>query len=701
MLALVEPLMLNTIMDRPNLGCAMLIAACEQSGIKTRLVLGQTTYLREMFLEDSDEIIELLNAVEDDEIPSALAQYKRFVLGEGEAELKDRLKGVYCSTIAAKSLRDYLNSAQVNKLTNHFLNMLIVYYYHLDKLNHTNLRLIDRYCSRIINCRPDYIGFSLYNGFEPIIRSIMKRVKEELDIPIIVGGSFSAHLQENDVKFIFEHEIVDYLIIGQGEYALPNLIKRIKKRNTSNINIPNVCFKEAGKIIINEREVIKNLDELPFPDFSQFELDLYLTPVRILPLQAGRGCTWRKCAFCNHHDIYLGKYTAFSIKRIVETIEHYRNTYGCNHIAFHDEELPPEVAKAICAALIDKGIKGIYLYTYARLTKGFTQDVLRLMYRVGFRAISWGMESGCQRILDLMNKGTDLSTMENILRLSSEEGISNLCWVIFGFPGETKNDANKTVAFLERNHEFIDLSILQPFGLLRGSPIAKNPSRWNIVIPDADTKRTEREMYYPSYSINNYAVQKGMNIDETKRFFNVLLKKADLNIIKLASERFRFVPMIHTARMLCFLLSSFGLIDKETMRIKHKDKKCGKVFPVILGTIRRTGKKIELLPLVTQETLLINLIRPPEALKLNDMEYQSYLLSQGTHSFSEILKNVYEGFGDSYVEKEISIIVKSFFEKLLDKDMVIGLNQRLLDQETESAAKALVSLTSLSHGSEL
>ena len=78
---------------------------------------------------------------------------------------------------------------------------------------------------------------------------------------------------------------------------------------------------ESGSFILNIEKndlgVINNLDKLPYPDYSQFDLDLYLTPKRILPLQTARGCSWRKCAFCSHHAIDLGNYKTFSIIKSV------------------------------------------------------------------------------------------------------------------------------------------------------------------------------------------------------------------------------------------------------------------------------------------------------------------------------------------------------------------------------------------------
>lgn len=94
---------------------------------------------------------------------------------------------------------------------------------------------------------------------------------------------------------------------------------------------------------------------------------------------------------------------------------------------------------------------------YGRPTEGYNDDGLfRLMHKAGFREMLWGIESGSQRVLDLMDKGTKISTIGQVLEKSSKHNIANLCFIIFGFPGETKKEAEKTIAFLTEHADHID-----------------------------------------------------------------------------------------------------------------------------------------------------------------------------------------------------------------------------------------------------
>ena len=128
----------------------------------------------------------------------------------------------------------------------------------------------------------------------------------------------------------------------------------------------------------------------------------------------------------------------------------------------------------------------VRLDAYARLEKGFLDDdLLPRMAEAGFRTLYWGLESGNDRVLKSMRKGTTTRRAAAILEAAARAGLSNHCFVLVGFPGETLAEAEDTLAFLEEHAEAIDAIGLQAFVLSRDAPVGKDPARWGLV-PHAD-----------------------------------------------------------------------------------------------------------------------------------------------------------------------------------------------------------------------
>jgi radical SAM superfamily enzyme YgiQ (UPF0313 family) len=190
-------------------------------------------------------------------------------------------------------------------------------------------------------------------------------------------------------------------------------------------------------------------------------------------MMTARGCEWSNCAFCNHHATYKG-YRELSQDRVVETIETYKKRYKTDMIMFHDETFTARRARNIVDQLPDANY---FSYAYP---KGYNKTLLKKMYDKGFRVLVWGVESGCQDILNSMRKGTQADEVAQILKDSHEVGITNVAFIMFGFPGETREHAEETVQFLNRNAEYIERHAATTFRLEENSPIWQRPEIWGV-----------------------------------------------------------------------------------------------------------------------------------------------------------------------------------------------------------------------------
>lgn len=319
------------------------------------------------------------------------------------------------------------------------------------------------------------------------------------------------------------------------------------------------CFlMENNQLKKNEIKNIVDLDELPAPDFSQFSFNKYFINEKILPLQSARGCSWRRCAFCTHHQSYLNEYRQFSIKRIADIIKEYREKYKCKFIVFHDEEIPPKRAKELSDEIIKNGLYEMKYYAYARLVAGFNNALLEQMYKAGFRTISWGLESASDKILQLMRKGINAKVAETVLKISHRKGISNICWLIFGFPGENKDDALETIRFLKKNNANIDMVLISEFILEKGSPIYSKLEK--------------------SDNLNQF--QNNYNVKELVDNIQV---KDQLNMIKLTNREFKSFVFSNISRMLLFYLKSNRIVPYNKKKKQSDHNWYSNTIPIIIG----------------------------------------------------------------------------------------------------------------------
>jgi radical SAM superfamily enzyme YgiQ (UPF0313 family) len=157
-----------------------------------------------------------------------------------------------------------------------------------------DLSIVKRLYEEIEKSRPDIVGFSIKAQLgvlsDPLFRVTARLVKERLDVPVVVGGQFTSGqpIETLHTSLTLSMKDIDYLVRGNADLSLPSLIDSIDRGEVPR-NVPNVSYREDGKIVDNPVELIKDLDSLPIPDFSQFDLDAY-APVRILPMLTARGC---------------------------------------------------------------------------------------------------------------------------------------------------------------------------------------------------------------------------------------------------------------------------------------------------------------------------------------------------------------------------------------------------------------------------
>ncbi len=455
----------------PDLGIAHLLGQCKKEGITANLVQGSP---------------ETLKCLLDDSVFDLFAdEYKNVVKERGETWFKDFLRFNY-EIATSSEISDKTNPESLEDLWQ-------LTTYMRDKV--WPVWLPEQLYSKIEKTKPDVVGFSLWDFYSypqlnKALVSIMERLKQESGMRVLVGGpGTTTQTSRKEIQKIFNP---DYIVHHEGEEALIKLLENSDRR------IPNVSTKDYD----SECKPVKDLDALAIPDFSQYDLDSFFLPERVLPLMTSRGCDWSRCAFCNHHASYKG-YREHSPERVAEVIETYKKKYNTEMIMFHDETFTSDHARRLTDHLPQA-----YYYSYAS-PKGFDKPLLKKMYDKGFRVLVWGVESGSQEVLNSMRKGTDIREVERIIRDAHGVGITNVTFIMFGFPGETKEQARETVEFLRRNSQYIERHATTQFMLMESSPIWINPDMWGVKI---------KKNF-------NYSVKDGMSPKDVGKFLQELNKE--------------------------------------------------------------------------------------------------------------------------------------------------------------------------------
>ncbi len=371
--------------------------------------------------------------------------------------------------------------------------------------------------------KPDLIGLSVLYQHQVVFAALLaKLIKKQSNAKIVVGGALVSVMAEPEKLFttpftpaktnspeIFLKEFWDYLIPGEGELGLCHLCQA--ENGADLASVPNLIYFSDNELQINPPGMVE-IETLPYPDFSHFKLDKYLTPEPVLPLMTSRGCPWGKCTFCTHHHSYL-RYRTRSIEICVEEIKFLQKQYGCNSFYYYDEMIPPQRFKKLAGLILDEGLEIDY-GAYAKPVKDFTTDLCDLIQRSGCRVLQWGVEAASQRILELMSKGTDIREVEKVLAHSAKAGMYNLVFFLFGFPSETREELQQTLTFIDRNRENIHALSSGTFVLTGGSQIHREPEKFFI---SRIWGREDSSILYP---VLDYDVGQGMSAKEVRQHFN-------------------------------------------------------------------------------------------------------------------------------------------------------------------------------------
>jgi len=318
--------------------------------------------------------------------------------------------------------------------------------------NNFEVKIIDAYnlrmssedaLKKIKEFNPDFICLTSNTEYINYAADFAKKIKFwRKDIIIILGGP---HINLAPVETLKLYASFDFGLIGESERSLLEFL------NSNSKKVPGLVFREKNNIVVNKSdERIKSLDSLPFPSFDLLEgfPEKYQpTPTNFknypsTGLTMSRGCPWN-CSFCDK-SVFGKKFIYHSPKYVVSLIENLRDNFGIRDICFYDDvfTIPHFRIKKFCELMISRKVN----ISWSCLTRIDCVDkkILKLMKLAGCWQISYGIESGSQRVLDILNKDLSLVDIKKRIGETKSAGISVRGFFIIGSPKETKEDIEKT-----------------------------------------------------------------------------------------------------------------------------------------------------------------------------------------------------------------------------------------------------------------
>jgi anaerobic magnesium-protoporphyrin IX monomethyl ester cyclase len=251
-------------------------------------------------------------------------------------------------------------------------------------------------------------------------------------------------------------EGADFVILGEAEHTLTELVAAINAGQRDFMSIPGLAFRQQDAVIKTvKRTVMKELDTLPFPAWDLVDIDMYRKTwlkhkgYFSLNMATTRGCPF-KCNWCAK-PIYGNRYNSRSPQNVVAELKMLKQQFNFDHIWFCDDifGLKPGWVHEF-ANLVEKEQLQFKFKIQARADLLLEENYIRDLSRAGCENIWMGAESGSQKILDAMDKGTTVEQIFTATLLLKKNNIHPSFFIQFGYPGETKDDIARTIDMINR-----------------------------------------------------------------------------------------------------------------------------------------------------------------------------------------------------------------------------------------------------------
>jgi len=310
----------------------------------------------------------------------------------------------------------------------------------------------------------DVIGISFLTTEYLRAKKIAELVRDKCKY-LVVGGVHVTALPKTVKEFN-----ADFGVIGEGEYTFKELVEKLEK-NEDVDNVKGLVLNKNGNITVNERrELIENLDDLPFPARHLLDYDWYLRPPggirghylkRVDRVMTSRGCPYN-CIYCGSCNIFGRKTRRRSVENVIKEIKFLKEKYGIDGLWFLDDTfiLDYDWVLEFCEEMKKLNL----IWACQSRVDRIDENVLIKMKEAGCVQLEFGIESGSDKVLKALRKGTTSEMQLKAFEVVKKVGMKTLATIMIGNPEETKEDIELTrKQLLKLKPDFTHVFFITPF----------------------------------------------------------------------------------------------------------------------------------------------------------------------------------------------------------------------------------------------
>ena len=404
---------------------------------------------------------------------------------------------------------------------------------------------IDGFFSEIKDFNPRIVGLTCYTPYVALFYRITKNLRKYIpNAVMVVGGAHPSVWPEWTLENMPHF---DYAMQGECDRSIL-LFAEMIDGTRKETDVPGLVYRDGKNILKNERDFIKDLDELPQVDRSfldrYYKSRMYWDMASCGKLDimiTSRGCPY-SCTFCYKVE---KKYRLRSAEHVMTEFEYLKNR---NIKSIHIQDDAFTANKTRCMKIADKLIEGRYRFELKVRGRvdSIDEEMLKKLKEAGVKKIIYGFESGSQKILDIMNKKTTVEMNVRAVELTKKVGIGCYGEIMIGMPGETRETIDETIAFLLKTKPIVGfIPVLYPLpstkvyedakknGTLQGDWTIDGQATW-IKLPwtnsksdlDAESERmfkiTHKDPGTALYFLKNHL--RTMNWHQIKLLFELIKK---------------------------------------------------------------------------------------------------------------------------------------------------------------------------------
>ena len=320
-----------------------------------------------------------------------------------------------------------------------------------------------------INPNSKCVGISVIFTHEwPAVVKLISLIKEKFsDMPIILGGEHISAMPE----FSLISSKADYIVMGEGEETIIELIKAIKNKATSQ-KIEGIGYRINNQVVINNRRHRRqSIDKISYPDWDSFNVKGYhenrfvggmYSDKLTIPILATRGCPYQ-CTYCSAPNMWLPLWIPRDPILVVDEIEYYVKKFGAGNFPFQDLTaiIKRDWIKTFCEELIKRKLNINWQLPTGTRSEAIDSEIAFLIKKSGMISMAYAPESGSEETRKYIKKKMKTDRLFDSIDAAAQADLNVAVFLVIGFPHDLPRHLEENKNFVERlaKHGVTDLSV--------------------------------------------------------------------------------------------------------------------------------------------------------------------------------------------------------------------------------------------------